>query len=77
MKTYLGDSVYAEWNGYAIVLTTDNGYMDDPRNRIVLETDVYAALLEFVRRVEIEISEPSLSATHGKASTDVGQPKEN
>ena len=57
MKQYLGDSVYAEWNGYAIVLTTNNGYTDDPRNRIVLETDVYSALLGFVRRLEIQLSE--------------------
>lgn len=57
MRQYLGDSVYAEWDGYAIILTTDNGYHDDPRNRIVLEPDIYAALLGFVRRVEINIPE--------------------
>lgn len=57
MKTYLGDSVYAEWDGYAIVLTTNNGYADDPRNRIVLEPAVYAELLGFVRRLEIQLSE--------------------
>ncbi len=57
MKDYLGDSVYAEWNGYAIVLTTENGYDDDPRNQIILETEVYAALLRFVRRVEIAVSD--------------------
>ncbi len=56
MKTYLGDSVYAEWNGYAIVLTTENGYGDDPRNQIVIEPDIYAALLGFVRNLEIEIA---------------------
>lgn len=47
-KTYLGDSVYASFDGYSIVLTTENGYPDDPRNRILLEPAVYEALALFV-----------------------------
>jgi hypothetical protein len=40
-KMYLGDSVYVELDdSRAIVLTTWNGYDDDPRNRIVLEPEV-------------------------------------
>jgi len=40
-KTYLGDSVYAEFDPIGrIILTTENGYPDDPRNRIVLEPEV-------------------------------------
>ena len=45
---YLGDSVYAGFDGYHIVLTTNNGYPDDPRNRIVLEPEVYTALQSYV-----------------------------
>jgi len=31
MKEYLGDSVYAELNNVgSIILTTENGYPDDP-----------------------------------------------
>lgn len=45
MKRYLGDSVYAEFDG-ELVLTTENGY--GPTNRIVLEPAVFAALQEFV-----------------------------
>jgi hypothetical protein len=56
-KLYLGDSIYADWDGHGIVLTTENGYLDDPRNRIVLEPQVYAVLLEFVRTLEIKLSE--------------------
>jgi len=52
MKRYLGDSVYCEFDGFAIILTTENGYDDDPRNRIVLEPEVYTALLEFVKRLK-------------------------
>lgn len=44
MKEYLGDSVYAQYDGESLVLTTENGYADDPRNKIVLEPDVLRAL---------------------------------
>lgn len=51
MKDYLGDSVYAEWDGYHIVLTTNNGYLDDPRNTIALDPMVLTALKNFEQRV--------------------------
>ena len=41
-KVYLGDSVYADFDGYGIVLTTENGY--GPSNKIVLEPEVLDAL---------------------------------
>lgn len=47
-EEYLGDSVYAEHIHGAIELTTRNGSPDDPSNRIVLEPEVYSALLCFV-----------------------------
>lgn len=43
-KRYLGDSVYANFDGYHIVLTTENGLPDDPSNRIALEPDVLGSL---------------------------------
>jgi len=48
-KSYIGDSVYAEWNGHELVLTTENGL--GPSNRIVLEPEVWAMLEQYVRRV--------------------------
>ena len=54
-KQYLGDSVYAEFDGHGIVLTTENGYEDDPRNRIVLEPGTYAALTEYVEWLKGEM----------------------
>lgn len=45
-KHYLGDSVYAEWNGHQIVLTTENGF--GPSNRIVVEPEVWAMLRRYV-----------------------------
>jgi hypothetical protein len=43
-KNCLGTSVYAEWDGYAICLTTENGRPDDPSNRIYLEPAVLDGL---------------------------------
>jgi hypothetical protein len=48
-KTYLGDSVYAECDGYHIVLTTENGTPSDPSNRIALEPEVLSQLNVFAR----------------------------
>ncbi|MDE2020642.1 MAG: hypothetical protein KGJ13_09930 [Patescibacteria group bacterium] len=49
-KTYLGDSVYALYDGFTVTLTTENGYPDDPRNQIVLEPEVFDALDKFIKR---------------------------
>lgn len=48
-KVYLGDGAYAEFDGYGIVLTTENGFA--VTNRIVLEPGVYAALEAYARGV--------------------------
>ena len=45
MKTYLGDSVYADFDGYSIVLTTENGIR--VTNTIVLEPEVFEALVAY------------------------------
>lgn len=44
-KVYLGDSVYVVWDGFVLILTTENGY--GPTNTIVLEPKVYEALSQF------------------------------
>lgn len=51
-KVYLGDSVYADFDGYYIELTTWNGYPDDPRNKIFLEPQVYESLLRYVEALK-------------------------
>ena len=45
MKVYLGDSVYADFNGFMIVLTTENGL--GPSNTIYLEPEVMLALIRY------------------------------
>jgi hypothetical protein len=49
-KTYLGDSVYVAFDGYQITLTTNNG--EGPSNTIILEPEVYQALIRFVDRIQ-------------------------
>jgi hypothetical protein len=54
-KVYLGDSVYAEIESYGrLILTTWNGYPDDPRNVIYLEPEVIEALQLYLRKVADE-----------------------
>ena len=55
-KTYLGDSVYVDREDGMIVLTTDNGYPDDPRNqiysnKIYMEPSVVEALMKYLESV--------------------------
>lgn len=49
-KVYLGDSVYAEYDGYHVVLTTENGF--GPTNTIYLEEGVLEALNAYVERLK-------------------------
>jgi hypothetical protein len=48
-RSYLGDGVYAEFDGYHIVLTVENG--QDPRPTIYLEDVVLDALDLFRKKV--------------------------
>lgn len=54
MKTYLGDGVYAEFNGYQIALTCD--CMSQP-NTIFLEPEVFERLQNFVEKIRNEKNE--------------------
>lgn len=49
-KEYLGDSVYAEFDGFGIILTTNNG--TGPSNTICMEPEVIEALNRFVKRMK-------------------------
>jgi hypothetical protein len=50
VKYYLGDSVYAEFDGCVLTLTTENGL--GPSNTIILEPEVVSAMLRFLDRVK-------------------------
>ena len=47
-KLYIGDSVYAEFDGDMLRLTTANGKPGDPSNEIFLEPAVWDALKQFM-----------------------------
>ena len=51
VKDYLGDSVYSDFDGYHIILTTENGLPDDPSNRIAIEPSVLQALIRYAVRI--------------------------
>jgi len=46
-KTYLGDAVYAELDGFHLVLTNENGV--EVLDKIYLQESVVAALLEYLK----------------------------
>ena len=48
-KVYLGDSVYAQYNDWEIILTTENGIKET--NIIVLEPDVYMNLFGYIKQI--------------------------
>jgi len=50
-KIYIGDSVYAYFDGYHFILETHNGFSDDPRNRIALEPPVFENLIAYRKNV--------------------------
>lgn len=52
-KIYIGDGVYAQFelDTDSIILTTENGI--ETTNRIVLEFEVWNALQEFIKHLDI------------------------
>ncbi len=48
-KAYLGDSVYAQFDGSGLILTTENGLECDPGNEIYLEPEVCIALIKYIK----------------------------
>lgn len=45
-KEYIGEGVYAVFNGYAVILTTENGI--EATNTIEIDEHVYRALIRWV-----------------------------
>ena len=45
-KTYLGDGLYAAWDGYRIVLTAENGVT--ATDTVYLDEDTWAALVDYI-----------------------------
>jgi hypothetical protein len=54
-KDYLGDGVYVDFDGFSLVLTTENGV--ETTNTMILEPQVYEALTRYVARLVAELAE--------------------
>ena len=52
MKQYLGDGAYVEFDGFALILTAENGIR--ATDTVVLEPDGWEALLRFVERLKAD-----------------------
>ena len=68
MKAYIGDSVYAEWDGYQLTLTTENGYPDDPLNRIVLEPEIWSSLVTWFDRMKSDTANARIETAVSRAN---------
>ena len=51
-QVYIGDSVYVTFDGYGLILTTNNGL--GPTNTIYLEPEVYESLAAYVKSLQAE-----------------------
>ncbi len=52
MKKHLGNSVYMEIDGYGICLTTENGFTNEPSNRIYLDIKMLKALDDYRKHLK-------------------------
>lgn len=48
-KAYIGDGVYVVYDGYGLILTTENGI--EVTNTIYLEPSVFSALYQYVQSI--------------------------
>lgn len=56
-KAYLGDGCYIDFDGFGLVLTTEDGIR--VTNRIVLEPEVYTGLVHYVARLKESADGPT------------------
>lgn len=54
-RQYLGDSVYADWDGFNIVLQTDNGMGID--QQIFVEPEVFEMLCTYVEELHRKLEQ--------------------
>lgn len=57
LKRYIGDAVYANFDGYSVVLTTENGI--EPYNTILLEPRVLLQLEDYIKELRARHVLPS------------------
>jgi len=61
-RRYIGDGVYADFDGYSIILTVENGVQI--AETIYLEPDVYNALTQYVEHLMPTVDESGTMPKH-------------
>ena len=51
-KEYLGDAVYADFDDFGLILTTEDGI--SATNTIILEPDALEALFDYIQRHKLQ-----------------------
>lgn len=51
IQTYIGDGLYAEFDGFQIRLFASNG--EATTNEVFLDSNVWTSLLDFVKRLDV------------------------
>ena len=74
MKAYLGDSVYAEFDGFHIVLTTNNG--EGPTNTICLEPAVMDELWQYQKRLHASLTQ-AIKGTPEEGQNDADEQRDH
>lgn len=69
-KVYLGDAVYAAFDGYQIILTTEDGL--STTNTIVLEPGVLGQLEKFVAKLRLSAKRKAGSSDSPEGPQDPG-----
>lgn len=72
-KVYLGDSVYADFDGWMICLTTENGM--GPSNTIYLEPEVMLSLIQYAESLRSRKLSPPPHATGDEKCHRCGHPE--
>ena len=60
LKSYIGDGAYADFDGFSIVLTTEDGRT--AQNTIVLEPGVWRALVAYVEALPARLTASEMVA---------------
>ena len=71
-KDYLGDGVYADYDGYAVTLTTEDGIRTT--NEIYLEPSLLVALGRYCDRMKVFDSKPAAASPRERAMAKAALP---
>lgn len=52
-ETYLGDGLYAAWDGYHVVLSANDKCSGNPTDTVYLDPGVVEGLVRFLKRLEV------------------------